>query len=81
MVFNEKICRIKTFDAYPTLETCGVFLDNRYHGINSKTLSVFSAVNDVNISADELNKDLQKMSEWFYRWKISFNSDLRRDFF
>ena len=32
MVFNEKICKIKAFDAYPTLEnceTCGVFLDNR----------------------------------------------------
>ena len=27
MVFNEKICRIKTFDVYPTLETRGVFLD------------------------------------------------------
>ena len=29
MVFNEKICKMKTFEAYPTLETCGVFLDNR----------------------------------------------------
>ena len=29
MVFNEKICKIKTFDAYATFETCGVFLDNR----------------------------------------------------
>ena len=28
MVFNEKICKIKAFDAYPTLETSGVFLDN-----------------------------------------------------
>ena len=31
MVFTEKICKIKAFDAYPTLETCGVFLDNIYH--------------------------------------------------
>ena len=29
MVFNEKIIKIKAFDAYPALETCGVFLDNR----------------------------------------------------
>ena len=30
MVFNEKMCKIKAFDAYPTLETWrGVFLDNR----------------------------------------------------
>ena len=28
-VFNEKICKIKAFDAYSPLETCGVFLDNR----------------------------------------------------
>ena len=27
MVFNEKICKIKTFDVYSTLETRGVFLD------------------------------------------------------
>ena len=54
MVFNEKICRIKTFDAYPTLKTCDVFLDDRQHSINSKTLSIFSAVNDANTSADEL---------------------------
>ena len=29
IVFNEKVCKIKAFDAYPTRETCGVFLDNR----------------------------------------------------
>ena len=29
MVFNEKLCKIKVFDAYPTLETCEEFLNNR----------------------------------------------------
>ena len=29
MVLNEKICKNKVFDAFPTLETCGAFLDNR----------------------------------------------------
>ena len=29
MVFIEQIFKIEAFDAYPTLETCGVFLDNR----------------------------------------------------
>ena len=29
IVFNEKIWKIKAFDAYLTLENCGVFLDNR----------------------------------------------------
>ena len=44
-------------------------------------ISIFSAVNDANISADELNKDLQKISEWFYRWKMSFNLDWEVVFF
>ena len=39
---------------------------------------MFSAVNDSNISANELNKDLQKISEWAYKWKMSFNPDLNR---
>ena len=40
--------------------------------------SIFSVVNDANVSADELNKDLQKISEWVYRWKMSFNPDLNK---
>ena len=43
--------------------------------------SIFSDVNDANISADELSKDLQKISEWVYKWKMSFNPNLRSDFF
>ena len=37
--------------------------------------SLFSIVHDPNNSANELNKDLQKISEWVYQWKMSFNSD------
>ena len=36
---------------------------------------LFSVVNDSNISADELNKDLELISEWAYKWKMSFNPD------
>ena len=43
--------------------------------------SIFSDANDANISADELSKDLQKISEWVYKWKMSFNPNLRSDFF
>ena len=66
MVFNEKICKIKAFDSYPTLETCGVFLVNIVSTVKlfADDTSIFSAVNDTSISADELNKDLQKISEW-----------------
>ena len=40
--------------------------------------SIFSAVNEANISADELNKDLQKISQWVYKWKMSFNPDFKK---
>ena len=40
--------------------------------------SLFSVVHDSNISANELNNDLQKISEWAYKWKISFNPDLNK---
>ena len=43
--------------------------------------SVFCSVNNASISADELNKDLQKISEWVYRWTMSFNLDLTSVFF
>ena len=41
-------------------------------------ISSFSVVNDSNISANELNKDLQKISEWAYKRKRSFNPDLNK---
>ena len=40
--------------------------------------SLFSVVNDSNISANGLNKDLQKISEWGYKWKMSFNPDFNK---
>ena len=33
-------------------------------------------VNDSSISANEINEDLQKIPEWAYKWKMSFNPDL-----
>ena len=40
--------------------------------------SVFSAVHNSNTTVKELNKDLQKISEWAYKWKMSFNPDLNK---
>ena len=40
--------------------------------------TLFSVINDSNISANELNKALQKISEWAYKWKMSFNHDLNK---
>ena len=41
----------------------------------SDDTSFFSVVNDPNISANELNKDSELISEWAYKWKVSFTPD------
>ena len=37
--------------------------------------SIFSTVYSTNKTADSLNNDLQKISDWAYKWKMSFNPD------
>ena len=36
---------------------------------------LFSIVKDPTTSADELNHDLQTISEWAHQWKLEFNPD------
>ena len=40
--------------------------------------SLFSTVHDPNHSAKVLNDDLNKISEWAYKWKMLFNPDLTK---
>ena len=40
--------------------------------------SLLSVVHDSNITTNELNNNLQKISEWVYTWKMPFNSDLNK---
>ena len=40
--------------------------------------SIFSVVNDINVSADQMNKDLKKISMWDDQWKMSFNPDISK---
>ena len=37
--------------------------------------SIFSIVKKSQISADDLNYDLQLINEWAFQWKMSFNPD------
>ena len=37
--------------------------------------SLFSVTHDIITSANELNNDLKKISDWAFQWKISFNPD------
>ena len=45
---------------------CKIFADDT---------SLFSKVQDINKSANELNCDLEKVSNWAYQWKMQFNPD------
>ena len=41
----------------------------------SQSKSLFSVVNDPNISVDELNKNLELISECTYKWKMCFDTE------
>ena len=38
--------------------------------------STFSNVNDINVSTEEINNDLKRVSEWAYQWKMMFNPEV-----
>ena len=40
--------------------------------------SLFSVVNDINPSASDLNEDLEKIGNWVFKWKMTFNPDLNK---
>ena len=40
--------------------------------------SLFSVVHNNNTLAEVLNRDLQKISEWAHKWKMSFNPDVSK---
>ena len=58
-----------------------IFINDLLDGITSicKILaddnSIFSKVHDIDISAKELNSDLEKISNWAFQWKEQFNPD------
>ena len=37
--------------------------------------SLFSVIHDIQTSANNLNKDLERISNWATQWKMNFNSD------
>ena len=52
-----------------TISTVKLFADDT---------SLFSIVHDARTTAYELSNDLQKIAEWAYQWKMSFNPDLNK---
>ena len=39
---------------------------------------MFSVVHNINTSANHLNEDLEKISNWAFQWKMNFNPDTSR---
>ena len=64
----KKYAKLKLLIVIPLLKlvVCFSLTDNIVSTVKlfADDTSIFSAVNDTSISADELNKDLQKISEW-----------------
>ena len=41
--------------------------------------SLFSVVRDINTSAIELNNDPEKINDWVFQWKMTFNPDSNKE--
>ena len=41
--------------------------------------SLFSVVRDINKSAIELNNDPEKINDWVFQWKMTFNPDSNKE--
>ena len=56
-----------------------IYINDLSKSLSSKTklfaddTSVFSTVENVNVSKCQLNSDLEKNSHWDHQWKMSFN--------
>ena len=61
-----------------------IYINDLAKGISSTAklfadnTSIFSVINDINVSADKMNKDLEKIPMWAYQWKMSFNPDISK---
>ena len=41
--------------------------------------SLFSVVRDIKTSTTELNNDPEKINDWVFQWKMTFNSDCNKE--
>ena len=49
--------------------------DNLISNPKADDISLFSVVQDITLSAKNLNDDLKKINKWEFQWKMSFNPD------
>ena len=61
-----------------------IYINDLTKGISSTAkffgddTSILSVVNDINVSADQVNKDLEKISMLAYQWKMYINPDISK---
>ena len=61
-----------------------IYINNLSKGLSSNArlfaddTSLFSVIHDSNTSALELNSDLAKINRWAFQWKMSFNTDSKK---
>ena len=61
-----------------------VYINDLSDGLNSNPklfaddTSLFSVVQNINSTANDLNSDLIKISDWAFQWKMRFNSDPKK---
>ena len=61
-----------------------IYINDLSHNLSSTTKlfadgsSAFFIVHDIDQSTKQLNDDLKKISDWAYRWEMSFNPDLSK---
>ena len=61
-----------------------IYINDLSEGLSANTkifandTSLFSVIHDSNTSALELNSDLAKINRWSFQWKMSFNSDPKK---
>ena len=63
---------LKTWTLFWTISNPKLFADDT---------SLFSVVQDIALSAKNLNDDLKKINKWALQWKMSFNQDPNKLFF
>ena len=48
------------------------------HNLFADETSLFPVMHDINQSGINLNDDLEKISNWTFQWKMSFNPDVNK---
>ena len=62
-----------------------IYINDLSEGLSSNTKlfaddkSLFSVIHDSNTSALELSSDLAKINRWAFQWKMSFNTDHKKE--